>query len=114
MRFQKIRVGLKELDNKSLERNEVHLGVWVEEVEVDLNTPLLNKIQRTISKKKKTKDNRLWSTVPFVFFFMSLFSFWHCQLRSIKRGSSSVLTKEQDCGGLVSRILIKLILLSLV
>ena len=26
MRFQKIRVGLKELDNKSLERNEVHLG----------------------------------------------------------------------------------------
>jgi hypothetical protein len=55
MRFQKIRVGLKELNNKSLERNEVHLGVWVEEVEVDLNPPLLNKIQRTISKKKKPK-----------------------------------------------------------
>jgi len=42
MRFQKIRVCLKELDNKSLERNEVHLGVRVEEVEVDLNPALLN------------------------------------------------------------------------
>jgi hypothetical protein len=53
MRFQKIRVGLKELDNKSLERNEVHVGVWVEEVEVDLNPALLKKFQRTIKKTKQ-------------------------------------------------------------
>lgn len=51
MRFQQIRVCMKELDNKSLERNEVHLGVWVEEVEVDLNPALLNKFQQTIKKK---------------------------------------------------------------
>lgn len=55
MRIQKIRVCMKELDNKSLERNEVHLGVWVEEVEVDLNPALLNRFQRTI--KKQNKDN---------------------------------------------------------
>jgi hypothetical protein len=57
MRFQKIRVCLKELDNKSLECNEVHLGVWVEEVKVDLNCSalLVNKFQRTISKKRKRK-----------------------------------------------------------
>jgi hypothetical protein len=42
MRFQKIRICLKELDNKSLERNEVNLGVWVEEVKVDLNSALLD------------------------------------------------------------------------
>lgn len=55
MRFQKIRVCMKELDNKSLERNEVHLGVWVEEVEVDLNPALLKfQPERTI-KKNKTK-----------------------------------------------------------
>lgn len=58
MWFQKIRVCLKELDNKSLERNEVHLGVWVEKVKVDLNSRLLNKASVNFQKKKKD-NNRL-------------------------------------------------------
>jgi hypothetical protein len=59
MRFQKIRVCLKELDNKSFECNEVHLGVWVEEVKVDLNPALLNEFQQTISKNKKQRQPSL-------------------------------------------------------
>lgn len=79
MRFQKIRVCLKELDNKSFERNKVHLRVWVEKVKVDLNSAQLNKFQRSIWKNKKQKqdNNRLFSAVPFVLFFVFLFSFWH-------------------------------------
>jgi hypothetical protein len=56
MRFQKIRVCLKELDDKSLERDEVHLWVWIEEVKVDLNPALLNKFQRANNFKKKKRQ----------------------------------------------------------
>ena len=59
MRFQKVRVCLEELNNKSLECNEVHLGVWVEKVKVNLNLALLNKSQRAISKKKKERQPSL-------------------------------------------------------
>jgi len=55
MRFQKIRVCLKELDNKSLERNEVNLRVWVEEVKVDLNSALPNKASVNNFQKKKKR-----------------------------------------------------------
>jgi hypothetical protein len=53
MRFQKIRVCLKELNNKSLERNKIHVGVRVEELEVDLNSALLNEFQGQFQKKTK-------------------------------------------------------------
>lgn len=48
MGFQKIRISLKELGNKSLESYKVHIRVWVKELEIDLNMALLNKIQETI------------------------------------------------------------------
>ena len=53
MGFQKVRVCLKELSDQPLERKEIHVGVGVEEVEVDIDTALLNKFQRIISNQKK-------------------------------------------------------------
>jgi hypothetical protein len=53
MGFHKVRVCLKELSDQSLERKEIHVGVGVEELEVDLDTALLNKFQRIISNQKK-------------------------------------------------------------
>lgn len=53
MRFQEIRVCLKELSNESFEGNKIYVGVGVEEFKVDLNAALLDKFQRTISKMKR-------------------------------------------------------------
>jgi hypothetical protein len=77
--FQKIRVCLKELSNKSLERNKIDVGVRVEKLEFNLDAALLDKFQRTVSKNKTTKpNNRLRFTVSFILFLVSLFSLWHC------------------------------------
>jgi hypothetical protein len=61
MRFQKIRVRLKELSNESLESNKIDVGVRVKKLKVDLDMALLNEFQRTISKKKNQNkaNNRL-------------------------------------------------------
>jgi hypothetical protein len=49
MGFQKIRVCVEELSDQSLEGDEVYVGVWVEELKIDLDTGLLNKNQRMFS-----------------------------------------------------------------
>lgn len=45
MRFQKLCVSLKELNNKSFKRNEVHIGIRVKKLKVDLDEVPLNKFQ---------------------------------------------------------------------
>jgi hypothetical protein len=57
MRFQKVRVCLKELSYEPLESNGIDVGVRVKELKFDLDVALLNRFQRATSKKKG--NNRL-------------------------------------------------------
>jgi len=87
MGFHKVRVCLKELSDQSLERKEIHVGVGVEELKVDLDTALLNKFQRIISNQKKKASNRLCFAPPFVLFLVLLFSFRHRNVEPIDQGA---------------------------
>lgn len=53
MRFQKIRICLKELSYEPLESNGIDVRVRVKEFEIDLDVALLSKFQRATSKPKK-------------------------------------------------------------
>ena len=87
MGFHKVRVCLKELSDQSLERKEIHVGVGVEELKVDLDTALLNKFQRIISNQKKKASNRLCFAPPLVLFLVLLFSFRHRNVDTINQGA---------------------------
>ena len=88
MGFHKVRVCLKELSDQSLERKEIHVGVGVEELKVDLDTALRNKFQRIISNQKKKASNRLCFAPPLVLFLVLLFSFRHRNVDTINQGGN--------------------------